>query len=153
MNFDDIESAEAKVKRARALWQQLQAHFDNFVGFARRFAEADCPIKGISIDTPLPNEVFLGLVGRRVRVWMDFDRDAERGLLVVDDVTNCNSYDRKPVRIGTLAFDYSGATEVTGGYLPGTKANISQPGDAWHLTMSILHEALGVRLSDVGARA
>ena len=151
MHFEDIKSAEAKVKRACDNWTRLREHFAAFVRAAARFGQPDCPIQGISIVSASAEELVMEFVNRRLRIWMDFDRDAERGLLVVDDVTDYTGRGAAPIRIGTLAFDYSGATDLAGGSAAGTKANIGQPQDAWHLTMSILDKALGVTLSDVSA--
>jgi len=153
MHFEDIKSAEAKVKRACENWTRLREHFAAFVKSAGRFGQPDCAIKGIAIVSASADELVMEFVNRRLRIWMDFDRDAERGLLVVDDVTDCTGRSAPPIRIGTLAFDYSGATDLAAGNAVGTKANLSQPQDAWHLTMSILDKALAVTLSDVSAPA
>ena len=138
------EDAETRVKKARFNLENLRRHYAQFKEYAKRFEHADSPIKGISVAVD-GDDLILGYLDRKIRIWLDFDRQHERGLIVVDDVTR-QGPQKPPIRIGVLSFDYSGATEIDGGFLGGTY-QLSQAGDVWNLSMAFIDAALDVKLS------
>jgi len=75
---------------------------------------------------------------RRIRISFAFERNPKKGILRVDDMSEVGTFEeQRPLRIGAISFDYTGATTFDGGSM-GRKMTLSEPADALGIALNLV---------------
>jgi len=98
----------AELNHARARFQEMQSHFEQFCGQAERLNEPQSLVKGVTVKRE-GQMLFVACLDRRIRISMRFDHKAAKGALHVEDLS---ATERPMKTIPRIPFDESGQTEV-----------------------------------------
>jgi hypothetical protein len=120
------ERVAADLELARVSRERLHDYYVRFCQRAMDMTDAKCRVKGI-VPKRVGDDLYVQYLDRRLRFSFAFDRQADRGLLCVEDMSAAGLYDgREPVRLETISFDNVGNSDVVDSN--GTKLSISDHG-------------------------
>ena len=142
MENKTYDAAVEDLKRASARYEQLQGHFEQFCGQAARLDGPGTPVKGITVKREGP-ALLVAFLDRRISVNLRFDRNADKGVLHVEDISAAGRrYDYVPKTIARVLFDAVGTTDLVGGQFGGN-ISLGQPADCMTLAVRFIDLALG----------
>jgi hypothetical protein len=134
------ELVGADLERARVSREPLHRYYVRFCQRAMDMADASCPAKGI-VPKRVGDDLYVQYLDRRLRFSFAFDRQADRGILCVDDMSVVGLYDgREPVRVETISFDDVGKSDVVDS--DGVKLSLSDCAQSLQLALGLVDLAI-----------